>query len=346
MPVFNGERYLADAVESVLEQTLPDLELVVVDDGSSDSSREIVEAFALSDARVRLIVNDENLGVAPARNQAWREARAPFVAVLDSDDVALPDRLSRQVEFLDAHPSVAAVGGAVIAIDGSGRHGSLIRFPTSNSAIRSTLRRHNCLAHPTVLMRRSALVAVDGYRLDRAEDYDLWLRLSERWMLANLSEPVTLYRQHPGQMTVRTLEGQTLGRLAAMGAARERRAGRRDPLEGVAEVTPELLIRLHSNPDTVAGAVESDRLYWAAILASLGYRAASDEILARSPLGSGDRMAKAFAAAEELTRAESRLSAGQPVSAVRHVLVAVRREPRYTSVRLAAKLRHSIDKHR
>jgi glycosyltransferase involved in cell wall biosynthesis len=114
MPVYNGAPYLPESIESVLSQTLTDLELVVVDDGSRDATRAIVEGFARSDPRIRLIAHDENEGVTSARNDAWRGARAPYIAVLDSDDVALPDRLARQVEYLDARPSVAAVGGAVV----------------------------------------------------------------------------------------------------------------------------------------------------------------------------------------------------------------------------------------
>ena len=238
--------------------------------------------------------DDENAGVTSARNEAWRQARAPYVAVLDSDDVALPERLSRQVEYLDAHPSVAAVGGAVITVDSRGRRFATRHFATSDSAIRSTLERKSPLAHPAVLLRRSALEEVGGYRLDRAEDYDLWLRLSERWNLANLAAPVTLYRLHPRQMSVRTLESQTWGRLVAQVAARDRRAGRRDPLEGVEVVDPRLLSELRVDPAEVATAVENDRLHWASLLAALGYEETATELLGRVPhhprRGSGERL--------------------------------------------------------
>ncbi len=340
MPVFNGAPYLRQSVRSVLSQTLNELELIVVDDGSRDGSRAILEDFARSDPRIRLIAHDENAGVTSARNEAWRQARAPYIAVLDSDDVALPERLSRQVEYLDAHPSVAAVGGAVITVDSRGRRFATTRFATSDSAIRSTLERRSPLAHPAVLLRRSALEGVGGYRLDRAEDYDLWLRLSERWNLANLAAPVILYRLHPNQMSVRTLESQTWGRLVAQIAARDRRAGRQDPLEGVEVVEPGLLSELRIDPAEVAAAVENDRLHWASLLAALGHEESATELLAGSRITPDGRLASAFAAATDLRRAELSLRSGKPLVAARHVLRAAQYAPRYTSLRLMTRLKN------
>ncbi len=342
MPVFNGARYLDQSVRSVLSQTLYELELVVVDDGSRDTSRAILEEFARSDPRVRLIAHDRNEGVTSARNEAWGQARAPYIAILDSDDVALADRLTRQVEFMDAHPSVAAVGGSIVTLDSRGRRFATRRFATSDRGIRSTLERQSALAHPAVLLRRSALEAVGGYRLDRAEDYDLWLRLSEHWELANLAAPVTLYRLHPGQMSVQTLEGQTWGRLAARVAARDRRAGRRDPLEGITAIEPTLLRELRIDPAEVAAAVESDRLHWASTMAALGYREAATKLLAEFGPTPEARLASVFEAKIDLKRAELRLNSGEPLAAARHVLRAAHCAPRYTSARLIGKLKSLV----
>lgn len=342
MPVFNSETYVAEAVESVLGQTLRELELIVVDDGSRDTSNAILEQSARRDPRVRLIVNETNLGVRIAMNQGWQAARAPYIARMDADDVALRERLDRQVAFLDTHPSVAAVGGAMITIDAAGRRGSTVQFATENAGIRSTLMRRNCLAHPTVTMRRSALEAVGGYRVEHAEDYDLWLRLSERYQLANLSEPVTLYRQHPLQISFTGLERQTRGRLAVVASARARRAGGSDPLDGVDELTPELLGPLNIDHVDFAVAFESDCLEWAATLAGLGHQAESSELLAQAERMLGRRTRGTFEAAVELKQAAACLSARRPVAAGFHALLALRHAPRYASRRLVERLRDGM----
>jgi hypothetical protein len=338
MPVFNGEAYLVEAVESVIRQTLRDWELIAVDDGSQDGSRAILEDIARTDPRVRLVVNEHRLGISAALNRGWRAARAPYIARLDADDVALRDRLVRQIEFLDAHPSVAVVGGAAIIINGTGRRISTIRYPTASRRIRSILLRHNCLAHPSVTIRRVALEEVGGYRFDHVEDYDLWLRLSERFDLANLAEPVILYRQHPRQVSLLALEDLARRRLAVRAAAQARRHSRKDPLDGVDELTPATIDRLGIDATELARVVEHESVAWATILAELGHVEAADELVARAATTLGDRAARAYDAATNLRQAEKLLSDRRPAAAVARLLVALRREPRYAFSRLTARL--------
>jgi hypothetical protein len=328
MPVFNGEKYLAEAVESVLGQTFQDLELVAVDDGSRDGSRGILEGFAQADRRVRLVVNEQNLGLAGALNRGCAGARAPYIARLDADDVAIPDRLSRQVEFLDAHPSVAAVGGSLITMDASGRRISTRRFPTKNRAIQSTLLRYNCFSHPSMTIRRAALEAVGGYRFRWGEDYDLWLRLAERFELANLPEPMVLHRLHLEHESVRALEQTARAALAVCAAARERRASGVDPLAGVQELTPEILSRLNVDEAELAAAVGGELIARAAIVADLGYPEQAEELVEQATQLVGRQAPRAFAATTELKQAEALLHARRPAAAAGHVVLAVRREPR------------------
>src|SRR6478672_8128862 len=141
MPVRDGEAYLEEAVASVLGQTLEDLELIVVDDGSTDSSGEILERLAAADPRVHILTGSTRSGISAALNRGWREARGGYIARLDADDVALPGRLERQVRFLDEHPAVAVVGSAAILIDPDGRELGTARVPTDCKSIRSTLQR-------------------------------------------------------------------------------------------------------------------------------------------------------------------------------------------------------------
>jgi hypothetical protein len=331
MPVFNAETYLAEAVESVLGQTLNALELVAVDDGSQDGSRAILERMARADRRVTVLVNERNLGMAATLNRGWRQARAPFIARLDADDVALPDRLSRQADFLDAHPGVAAVGGGSITIDATGRRIAIKRYPTTNRAIRSMLLWHNCLAHSSVTMRRAALEAVGGYRLRCAEDYDLWLLFSERFDLANLREPVILQRFHLQQQSLRILEQDAREARAVCAAARARRASGVDPLAGVHELTPQILDRMEIDEGELAAAVERELLLRAATLVDVGHPEEAEQLVARASQLLGSGAWPAFAATIELNRAEALLRAGRPLAGVRHVVLAFRREPRHAS---------------
>lgn len=332
MPVYNAESYLERAIESVLGQTLERLELVAVDDGSRDGSREILERFARTDTRITIIVNERNLGMSGARNRGWRAARAPYIASLDADDVALPDRLARQVEFLDAHPSVAAVGGAAITIDATERHISTRRYPSSDRVIRSTLLRHNCLAHSAVTMRRSALEAVGGYRFRNAsDDYDLWLRFSPRFALANLPEPVVLHRLHVNQETVRGVERQVREALIVRAAAHARRASGVDPLEGVEDLSGEGLRRVSIDEAKLRSAIERESIAQAAILADLAHHDEAARLVAVASELDGGRAARAFSATTELKHAEAQLRARRLPAAGRHVLRAFREDPRHAS---------------
>jgi hypothetical protein len=342
IPVYNTGRFLAEAIESVLDQTFRDIEVIVVDDGSTDASRAILERYAESDNRVRLISNDRNLGLRVALNQAWQAARAPLVARVDSDDVALPDRLRRQVEFMNEHRDVAALGGVAVTIDVDGRPRSTIRFATGRAIDASLMRRRNCLVHGTMVIRRAVLESLGGYRLDQAEDYDLWLRISERWQLANLTDPLTLYRQHPDQTSLRLLEQYTLGSLAALAAARARRSGLGDPLDGVHEVSLEVLQRLEIDPAAVASALANDYLDGAATLADFGYRAESAELIADAEQMLGSGLSRPFAARIELKRARDHRDAGKPLSAGLYICRAICTAPRLASGRVAGLLQDRI----
>jgi hypothetical protein len=330
MPVYNGEPYLAEAIDSVLAQTLPDFELIAVDDASQDGSRAVLERFARADSRIRFVVNDRNLGTSGALNRGWQLARSPYIARMDADDVALPGRLARQVDFLDTRPPVAAVGGTAIMIDGNGRRVSCKPSPTSHRAIRSTLLRHNCLSHPSMTIRRSALEAVGGYRFRcAAEDYDLWLRLSERFQLATVPEPVILHRVHLGQVSVRSLEKVVTDGLLVRAAAHARLAGEGDPLVGVHDLTPDLVRELGVDETELRSAVEREAIVRAAILADLGHDEQARQLVEDATRRLGPRAGTAFDATRALLRADALLRSRRPIAAVAHVLVAFKRDARH-----------------
>jgi len=203
MPVYNSGHFLRESLDSVLAQTYPAFELIVVDDASTDGSAEILAQYAARDARVRVFRQPENLGIVAARNRAFAEARpeSTYFAILDSDDVALPDRLERQVDFLEAHPDYALVGGHTLIIDADSAVIGIRRYPTDYASICRTITRHNPFAQPAVMLRRSALDSATPYNpaYPRCQDYELWLRLAAQHPVANLDVPLIRYRVSPTQ---------------------------------------------------------------------------------------------------------------------------------------------------
>ncbi|MBD3883569.1 glycosyltransferase [Phormidium tenue FACHB-886] len=198
MPVYNAERFVAAAVESILGQTFEDFEFLIIDDGSTDRSRSILERYAVRDARIRLI-SRPNTGYTVALNELLQLAQGEFVARMDADDIAQPDRFRLQVTRLQQEPDLVCLGGAHGMIDEKGRWLTCLAMPETNAEIQAlALAGHTPINHPCVMMRRSAVLQVGGYdpALAPCEDLDLWLRLGEIGRLANLKEMVLKYRLH------------------------------------------------------------------------------------------------------------------------------------------------------
>jgi hypothetical protein len=238
LPVRDGGAYLAEAVASILGQTFADFELLVIDDGSRDGAVAALAPIAARDPRLPRLENP-GVGLVAALNYGLGQARAELVARMDADDVALPERLARQVAFLDASSDIALVGAQVAVIDAAGSPtGERSHFPTAPEAVAAALAARGCvIRHPTVVARKAALVAAGGYRsaCERAEDYDLWLRLAERARLANLPDVLLRYRVHGGQTSAGINLDQRFAHDLALVAARTRRAGSPDPFDGLRE---------------------------------------------------------------------------------------------------------------
>lgn len=203
MAVYNSEKYVAEAVESILKQTFQDFELVIVDDGSTDRSQSILQAYAAQDRRIHLI-SRENRGIPRTRNELLAQASAELIAVMDSDDIALPDRLARQVAFLQQHPQIVCLGSAYALIDAQGRFLTQLPLPLDNDAIQQkALAGHAAIFQPCAMMRRSIVQQIGGYdeTMTQAEDLDLWLRLGEVGVLANLPDVLVQYRLHSNSVS-------------------------------------------------------------------------------------------------------------------------------------------------
>jgi glycosyltransferase involved in cell wall biosynthesis len=201
---FNHEDYVAEAIESILNQTFQDFEIVVTDDGSTDATADIIRSF--KDPRINLEISKYNQGISLAMNATLNRARGEFVAILNSDDIALPDRLERQVNFLDINPEVTSLFSIAITVDDDGvQTGSSNIFHTaleltdysSSTWLRHFFFKGNCLCAPTAMIRRSAIIDCGGYdpRLGGLNDFDYWIRMLVRgYTFHVLPEPVTLFR--------------------------------------------------------------------------------------------------------------------------------------------------------
>src|SRR5664279_386672 len=201
MPVYNCEKYLKEAIDSVLNQSYEHLELVIVNDASTDSSKKIILDY--TDFRIRYFENESNSGIVYSRNRGLAAATGEFVATLDSDDIAMENRIGEQVAFLSSNREYGMCGTYYKTIDSQGRFIQWIRYPTKNEDIVTSMVLGNCFGNSTIMMRAEMAKEL-GYRpgYDIAEDYDLWCRMAKRSKLANLPFCGTLYRVHGNNMSV------------------------------------------------------------------------------------------------------------------------------------------------
>ena len=319
MSVRDGEAFVAAALTSILGQTVSDFECVVVDDGSRDRTPAILARAASLDPRMRLVRREGGGGLVGALNLGCSVARAPLIARMDADDVSLPERLARQLARLAREPSLVVLGGAALFVDAQDRLLPADPTPTGPKALAQALARGDCpLIHPTVVMRREAFEAVGGYRacIAHAEDYDLWLRMSERGELDNLAEPVLRYRRHPQQVSIRHYAEQAVSNLAARASARERRSGRPDPLEGVSRLDEATLERLGLDAAIRAAAVARATLTSVRSLSDAGEFEPAQRLLdaLRQP-GRARALSAALRADVRLEHARLQWLRGKPLSA-------------------------------
>ncbi|MBZ9844658.1 glycosyltransferase [Mesorhizobium sp. CA5] len=202
IPVRDGAQYVGEALQSILDQDLADIEIIVVDDGSCDDSAAIAASIGNRDGRVKVVAN-HGKGIVDALNMGISLARAPLAARMDCDDISLSDRLRLQVACFQADADLQLLGTAGLQIDRDGNPLGPIDVPVGNDQLRDALARYNPMLHPTVMFRTEAVRRAGGYRraFTYAEDYDLWLRLSETGKLANMDAQLVKLRSHPGQVS-------------------------------------------------------------------------------------------------------------------------------------------------
>lgn len=221
MPVRNESRYLSTALHSLLKQTLEDWELVVVDDGSTDETPDILNRFAAKDRRIR-ILNQPPAGLVPALNRGLHACRGAFIARMDGDDVCHPQRLAKQLDSFRKDSSLTLVASSVRHFPRMEIKGGMLAYEAwqnstlTHSEITTNLFVESPFAHPSVMFRRTAIIDAGGYRcMPWAEDYDLWLRLAERGArFARLPDTLLYWRDRPHRLT-RTADNCTLDAFRA-----------------------------------------------------------------------------------------------------------------------------------
>lgn len=201
MPVFNSERFVAEAIESILNQTFKDFEFLILDDASTDKSFEIIKDFEKKDPRIKVYQNEKNLGVVASRNKLIELSKSKYIAWLDSDDIALENRLEKQVNFLEEHPEIGMVGAWLIKSDKSGKKLMIWPMETNPDKLQVELFFHSPFS-TVVMIRKSALPEkLYDSRFPVAEDYDLYCRIAEKNSVANLGIPLLKYRENSASLS-------------------------------------------------------------------------------------------------------------------------------------------------
>jgi len=200
MPVYNGEKYLKESIESILAQSFKDFELLIINDASKDNSEEIIKSY--KDARIKLINNEENLGLVGALNKGIDSSAGEYIARMDQDDISLPNRFETQLNFMEAHREIGLCGSWVKNIGVN--EGYINKKESDTDELKAMLLFYTPLAHPTVFIRKKIL---DEYNLrydgnfEYCEDYDLWSRISEFAKISNIEKVLLLYRVHDTNMS-------------------------------------------------------------------------------------------------------------------------------------------------
>lgn len=201
MTVYNAGKFLKPAIDSLLAQTFTDFELIIIENGSIDGSREIIRSY--DDSRLKIFELDENIGRTPALIKAFEKAKSEYIAIQDADDVSLPQRLELQADYMRNNPQVVLLGTSCKFIDQANQFLRKFNPPCNTDEAYQSLAFENIVAHSSAIYRRDAAEKVGGYpvELSFSQDYGLWLRLAKIGEIANLPQELVLIREHSGRIT-------------------------------------------------------------------------------------------------------------------------------------------------
>jgi glycosyltransferase involved in cell wall biosynthesis len=198
MSVYNGERHLQEAIDSILKQTFTDFEFIIINDGSTDGTAGILSAAASADHRVRVMDNEKNIGLTRSLNRGVAAARGSLVARQDADDTSVPDRIATQVAYMSDHPEVGVLGSDLLMVDSAGKHTGSFGSMCDHAEIVWRMLYGRTLAHPSIMFRTSLVRASGGYSISApvAQDFELWTRVVGQTRFANLRRPLVRYKSH------------------------------------------------------------------------------------------------------------------------------------------------------
>ena len=285
MSVYNAERFVDEAIQSIRDQTHTDFEFLILNDGSVDDSQAIIDRHAALDDRITAI-HRENRGLVASLNELLDRARAPIVARMDADDIADPERLAKQLAFLNDHPDYGVIGSWTTDIDERGEPYPLdgADHPVTHREFLDSANGGPLLCHPSATFRLGPVRAIGGYHgaFRHCEDYDLWLRLAGITRLGSLPERLLHYRHTPEQISSRHAVEQQTGAAIAYIAFRERQAGRPDPTATLTRLPPiaelDALFGRAGVAEEVRARVAPNLLYSEAALSSDGYALLLDHV--------------------------------------------------------------------
>ncbi len=241
MPVHNGERYLREAMESILSQSHENLEFLIIDDGSTDGTSAILKNY--NDARIKIIQNDEREGLTKSLNKAIQIASAKYIARQDADDISDQYRIEKQLRMVEEDRLLGLVSSCFKIIDEHGRTLRLVNLPIEDVEIRKSILNLNVFCHGAAMFRREAIEFLGGYRefFKYAQDYDLWLRILERYNVRNTAEVLYGWRKSTDSISSQKLIEQSQYAMAAIIQAKQRKQYGKDDIDrGLTPLMPEI----------------------------------------------------------------------------------------------------------
>ncbi len=207
IPAYNAESYIKIAIDSIQGQTYKNLEIIVIDDKSTDNTSSIVSTIAKKDERIKLIKNETNIGIGGNRNKGIEKSNGDYICWQDADDISLPDRIQKQVDYLESHPEVGVVGGFITFFEDE-YESKTRRYAEDDHTLRSNIFKYNPVAQPACMVRKACYKSVGLYdsSLRVSEDLDMMFRIGEKFKFGNLQEVVIKYRQSSGSLTSSNLK--------------------------------------------------------------------------------------------------------------------------------------------
>lgn len=204
MPVYNAEKYLGVALQSILDQSFRDFEFIIIDDGSTDNSLRIIKEYAVKDKRIVVLRSDKNLRTTKTLNKGLRLAKGKYVVRMDADDWSYPDRLQKQFEFMEKHKEVGVSGGAIEVCDRNLKVLNVRKYPISDSEARKIIFRYSPFAHPATIWIKAMLDKVGGYNenIPLSQDYELYFRIGKICKFANLDSVLLKLRVHDDSSSI------------------------------------------------------------------------------------------------------------------------------------------------